>query len=122
MALCEYRWTGMWGVDLGEPGVASRPVEVAHVCVKDAGHIERHACHCGAKSSSGIAAPEPRIGLLCTYQPNPAEIVTRACPQCGHLLAAHVGEEKCPVCVLVWHGTEQWMRQEARKRGLRWPV
>lgn len=116
--LCSYQWTGKWSAEVG----TRMPVEVPHFCTEPAGHIGRHVCHCGLQSSSGIGAPNARIGLLCQYSPEPSDMTMSAvCPQCGHMLAAHVGEECCPVCVLVWQGTEMYQRQQARVHGASWP-
>lgn len=119
-ALCEYRWTGSWGPKIDDMrGQMRPPVEVQHFCVEPAGHIGRHGCHCGLKSSSGIAAAAPEFGQPCTWQPvpDPLHTLPNLCPQCGHLTMAHVGCERCPVCVLVWQTTEHWRRQQARLHG-----
>lgn len=122
MQLCGYNWRGNWGV-----GPSGNPpnIQVDHFCIEPMDHIERHRCHCGLQTTSGVAAPmvDPERGVICWWQPIreyaaqwPAE-----CPQCGHSTLAHVGVEKCPVCVLIYHGTEQWRRMQARLHGLSWP-
>lgn len=120
MAVCEYRWDGKWG----PAAVGSARVDVVHMCTRDAVHLGRHSCHCGLLSSSGVVArvPDAEKGIICDWQPEAGSLPPEACPQCGHLTMAHYGNAECPVCVLVWHGTRTWLAQEARKRGLRWPV
>lgn len=50
--------------------------------------------------------PDSDAPALCTYRPLPGEVLTTACPECGHLVAMHVGVEHCPVCELVAHNRQ----------------
>jgi len=41
--------------------------------------------------------------VICTRVVTRNDPVMRPCPECGHLLALHIGCEQCPVCMLLAH-------------------
>lgn len=54
--------------------------------------------------------------IHCLYRVQQGDHVMGPCPECGHLLALHVGEDDCPVCRLV-HAPA--MRSDAIREALR---
>lgn len=41
--------------------------------------------------------------MICARKVNRGDPVMSPCPDCGHLLALHIGEDQCPVCLLINH-------------------
>ena len=41
------------------------------------------------------------VDSYCLTQPVPGDYISGRCPDCGHLVAVHVGCEHCPVCEIL---------------------
>ena len=51
-----------------------------------------------------IAEPDGAEPTICTRSTFAGEPLNGPCPECGHATVAHVGNVRCPICVLVATG------------------
>lgn len=84
------------------------------------GYHHSACCEIGQQQRKERAKP-PELGR-CTWQPPEGTdpVLSETCKLCGHAVIAHIGAEKCVVCVLVDQSTPAWRRQQARIYGSVW--
>jgi hypothetical protein len=56
-------------------------------------------------------------GQICHQTEFAGEPAAGTCPDCGHMIMAHVGTEACVVCQMEYTLTPEWRRRQARIQG-----
>lgn len=63
----------------------------------------------------------PNPPFVCGWKPTLSYQPMEGCPMCLHAAVAHVGVDACVVCILTRMTTPDWLRQQARIHGGKWP-